>query len=193
MAFRFSKSMRFGPMRVNLSKSGIGASVGVKGFRVGSGPRGAYTFVSLPGTGLSYRTADRGHSGRDLTRYVLVGWLAAALIIVELFAGTWAFVLIPLTVVLMMVGVKAMERQHSARPSATNDAIPLPLPPPAALTEDEILEKEKEALRAMGKNNWSSGPSGSFRIGNWRPTNTGPRGGKYQISSSGKKVYKRRP
>jgi hypothetical protein len=55
MGFRFRKSIRLGKiLRINLSKSGIGTSVGVPGYRVGIGPRGKRTTVSLPGTGLSY-------------------------------------------------------------------------------------------------------------------------------------------
>jgi hypothetical protein len=33
MAFYFRKSLRFGPLRLNLSKRGVGASIGVKGAR----------------------------------------------------------------------------------------------------------------------------------------------------------------
>ena len=55
MGFRFRKSKNFGPFRLNFSKSGIGYSVGVKGFRVtkkaGGGTR---TTASIPGTGISY-------------------------------------------------------------------------------------------------------------------------------------------
>ena len=55
MGFRFRKSFGAGPFRVNLSKSGIGYSVGGKGFRytkkAGGGTR---TTVSIPGTGISY-------------------------------------------------------------------------------------------------------------------------------------------
>lgn len=36
------KSLKAGPFRFNFSQSGIGVSAGVKGFRVGSGPRGNY-------------------------------------------------------------------------------------------------------------------------------------------------------
>ena len=57
MGFRFRKSIKAGPMRVNLSKSGIGYSIGTKGVRytqkAGGGTR---TTVSVPGTGLSYVT-----------------------------------------------------------------------------------------------------------------------------------------
>jgi len=34
MGLRFRKSVKFGPVRVNFSKSGVGHSVGGKGFRV---------------------------------------------------------------------------------------------------------------------------------------------------------------
>lgn len=55
MGFRFRKSINLGPLRINLSKSGVGYSVGGKGFRVtkkaGGGTR---TTASIPGTGISY-------------------------------------------------------------------------------------------------------------------------------------------
>lgn len=42
MGFYFRKSFNAGPVRLNLSKSGIGVSAGVKGLRVGTGPHGTY-------------------------------------------------------------------------------------------------------------------------------------------------------
>jgi len=42
MGLYIRKSFRAGPIRFNLSKSGLGASAGVTGARVGTGPRGAY-------------------------------------------------------------------------------------------------------------------------------------------------------
>lgn len=42
MSLSFSKSVRFGFVRFNLSGSGIGISAGIPGLRVGTGPRGAY-------------------------------------------------------------------------------------------------------------------------------------------------------
>ena len=60
MGFRFKKSIKAGPFRVNLSKSGIGYSVGVKGFRVTKKANGGVrTTTSVPGTGISY-TKDYG-------------------------------------------------------------------------------------------------------------------------------------
>lgn len=50
---RFRKSKKFGNLRINISKSGIGASVGIKGLRAGiSSSKGAYTAYGLPGTGI---------------------------------------------------------------------------------------------------------------------------------------------
>lgn len=55
MGLRFRKSVNLGPLRLNFSKSGVGMSVGVKGFRVGRSAKGKTTAtVSLPGTGISY-------------------------------------------------------------------------------------------------------------------------------------------
>lgn len=55
MAFYIRKSLRFGPVRFNLSKSGVGVSAGVKGFRIGSSPRGNY--VHMGRGGLYYRAS----------------------------------------------------------------------------------------------------------------------------------------
>ena len=55
MQFRRSKS--FGPIRLNLSKSGIGMSTGIKGLRVGVNSKGqTYGSANIPGTGLTYRS-----------------------------------------------------------------------------------------------------------------------------------------
>ena len=42
MGLRFHSSISSGPFRLNFSKSGVGVSVGVRGLRVGAGPRGTY-------------------------------------------------------------------------------------------------------------------------------------------------------
>lgn len=89
MSFRFRKSIKAGPVRVNFSKSGIGYSVGGKGFRVtkkaGGGVR---TTTSIPGTGISY-VSDSGSRSNVSTRTRVVnptvelclclflGWLGA--------------------------------------------------------------------------------------------------------------------
>jgi hypothetical protein len=51
--FYLRKSFSFGPLRINLSKSGLGASAGVTGLRVGGGPKGKYLHAGRGG--LYYR------------------------------------------------------------------------------------------------------------------------------------------
>ncbi len=53
MGWFFRKSAKFGPFRLNLSKSGIGVLAGIKGARVSTGPRG--TYLNLGRGGLYYR------------------------------------------------------------------------------------------------------------------------------------------
>lgn len=54
MGFYLRKSISVGPLRFNLSKSGVGVSAGIKGLRFGVGPRGNY--VHMGRGGLYYRT-----------------------------------------------------------------------------------------------------------------------------------------
>ena len=62
MGFYYRKSVSLGPFRVNVSKSGVGCSVGGRGFRTGVSAKGRrYSTFSLPGTGAGYRT---NHPGR---------------------------------------------------------------------------------------------------------------------------------
>lgn len=56
MPFYLRKSIKAGPFRFNLSKSGVGVSTGIPGFRVGTGPRGNY--VSMSSHGISYRATS---------------------------------------------------------------------------------------------------------------------------------------
>jgi hypothetical protein len=47
MGFYYRKSVNLGPFRVNLSKSGVGYSVGGRGFRVGTTARGKKYCLAL--------------------------------------------------------------------------------------------------------------------------------------------------
>jgi hypothetical protein len=50
------RSINLGPLRVNLSKSGVGYSVGTRGFRVGQDAHGRrYRAISIPNTGIYRR------------------------------------------------------------------------------------------------------------------------------------------
>ncbi|MBI1324452.1 DUF4236 domain-containing protein [bacterium] len=53
MSFYLRKSLRVGPLRFNLSKSGIGVSTGIPGLRVSKGPSG--TYIHMGRDGLYYR------------------------------------------------------------------------------------------------------------------------------------------
>lgn len=75
MGITYRKSISAGPFRFNLSGSGIGVSVGVPGFRVGTGPRGNY--VSVSAGGFRYRhslnaTQRPGTASRPVTHEPVV-------------------------------------------------------------------------------------------------------------------------
>lgn len=56
MGWNFRRSLNLGPLRLNLSKSGIGYSMGVRGIRIGKDAKGrTYSASSIPGTGLYRR------------------------------------------------------------------------------------------------------------------------------------------
>ncbi|MBA3534446.1 MAG: DUF4236 domain-containing protein [Ardenticatenales bacterium] len=55
MGIRFAKRINLGKfVRLNISKSGIGISVGVQGARISTGPSGTRLTAGIPGTGISY-------------------------------------------------------------------------------------------------------------------------------------------
>ncbi|MBN1217505.1 MAG: DUF4236 domain-containing protein [Anaerolineae bacterium] len=69
MGFRLQRSIRLGKfIRLNISKSGVGVSAGVRGLRISTGPRGTHLNVGLPGTGLSYRKQLRSKSNKRQER-----------------------------------------------------------------------------------------------------------------------------
>jgi len=49
MGFYYRKSVKFGPFRLNFSKSGIGVSAGIKGARISTGSRGTYVHAGTNG------------------------------------------------------------------------------------------------------------------------------------------------
>lgn len=66
MGFRFRKSIPIGKhFRINLSKSGVGYSLGVKGARFTKTANGKNrTTLSVPGTGISYTTESKAHTSK---------------------------------------------------------------------------------------------------------------------------------
>lgn len=77
MGFRFYRSLKILPgVRANVSKSGISATVGVRGANINIGTKRKRYTVGLPGTGLSYVTSRRhkygGISGGRVLRYAII-------------------------------------------------------------------------------------------------------------------------
>ena len=66
MGLRFRKSVNLGGFRLNFSKSGIGYSIGGKGFRFTQKANGGYrTTISIPGSGISYVTDSKSNINQE--------------------------------------------------------------------------------------------------------------------------------
>lgn len=63
MPIYFRKSVSAGPFRFNFSKGGVGVSVGVKGLRFGTGPRGHYVHAGRGG--FYYRASFSGNGSKS--------------------------------------------------------------------------------------------------------------------------------
>ena len=106
MAWRLRKSLKLGPIKLNLSKSGVGASIGVRGLRVGTDAKGrSYTATSIPGTGLYQRNySSQGKaaasgtapsSGAAARQASGVGLGLGVLVLAFLLGGLVVYLLIP--------------------------------------------------------------------------------------------------
>ncbi|MGO9840461.1 MAG: DUF4236 domain-containing protein [Candidatus Acidiferrales bacterium] len=85
MGWNLRKPFNFGPFRVNVSKKGVGYSVGVRGLRVGQNARGQrYTQTSIPGTGIYNRSYSGTQSARRNWSLPLVIAVLLALLILKL-------------------------------------------------------------------------------------------------------------
>lgn len=77
MGMRFRKSINLGGgTKLNISKSGVGVSTGVKGFRKSVNTSGrTRTTVSVPGTGISYvkesNTSGKNNANGGCLLYVI--------------------------------------------------------------------------------------------------------------------------
>ncbi len=71
MGWSIRKSLSAGPIRLNFSKSGVGISGGIKGMRVGVGPRGITTSAGMGGIyyrkNWSGKTGSRADSGSEVS------------------------------------------------------------------------------------------------------------------------------
>ncbi|MEM7480830.1 MAG: DUF4236 domain-containing protein [Acidobacteriota bacterium] len=80
MGLRIRKSVKVGPFRFNLSGSGIGVSTGLKGLRVGAGPRGTYVSV---GRHVTYYQNTASSPSAEPRRHVSTGGRSAAEVLPE--------------------------------------------------------------------------------------------------------------
>jgi hypothetical protein len=91
MGFRLRRTVRLLPgLRLNLSKSGISASVGTRGAWLTFGRNGTRTTVGIPGTGISYTSTSAAHEHQSpaaVPRKALAGWLVALLAMLAIAAG----------------------------------------------------------------------------------------------------------
>lgn len=93
MGWNFRKSIGLGPLRLNLSKSGVGGSFGVGPFRFGRSATGrSYRTASIPGTGISWRSSAKDGEGGGCC-----GCAGGAILVLALLAAAaaaiWWFVL----------------------------------------------------------------------------------------------------
>jgi hypothetical protein len=83
VGFFIRKSVRLGPVRFNLSRSGIGTSIGVRGLRVGQDARG-HPYLFAGRGGLYYRERLGGAGSRPRASGCLVLLAAGGLVLVFL-------------------------------------------------------------------------------------------------------------
>ena len=96
MGFRLRRTVRLLPgLRLNLSKSGVSASVGTRGAWLTFGRNGTRTTVGIPGTGISYTSTSEAHeyqSPAAMPTRASAGWLVALLAMLAIAAGIgWLF------------------------------------------------------------------------------------------------------
>jgi len=87
MGFYLRKSFRAGPVRLNLSKSGFGISGGIKGARIGAGPRGRYIHAGRHG--LYYRQNLSSGKTQNPSNVEGEGCAMILLVVIALGVGIW--------------------------------------------------------------------------------------------------------
>ena len=89
MGFRFRRTIRIAPgIRVNLSRSGLSTSVGVRGAQVTVGHGRVRETAGLPGSGLSYTEVRSTSSPWRLGRVLF--WFLAILFLLPFAIGALA-------------------------------------------------------------------------------------------------------
>lgn len=166
MGFKFRKSIKIGAARVNLSKSGVGYSVGGKSFRVtkkaGGGTR---TTVGIPGTGITY-SSDSGkkrHSSKNSAKHAseskssaqgssgcatVAGAIMILSIAAALMAKYWKVLLgVVILAALVLIAVKVIRHRKNA--IADDESVEVSAEDPFA----DRMKQFEEELEAIPKVN----------------------------------------
>ncbi|MFO7974835.1 MAG: DUF4236 domain-containing protein [Candidatus Hydrogenedentota bacterium] len=106
MGFYLRKSFRAGPVRLNLSKSGLGFSGGVKGARVGLGPRGAYVHGGRHG--LYYRKYMASGQARSQSEAEAHSCVVLLMVLAAVAVGSFLLVLLVLNPGIFVFGAAAV-------------------------------------------------------------------------------------
>jgi hypothetical protein len=87
MAIRFRKSIKVAPgLKLNISKSGVSASVGRNGLTANLSKRGTRTTVGIPGTGLS---ASKLHKAQPSSEQASISGKTVLVVCVVVVAIVW--------------------------------------------------------------------------------------------------------
>lgn len=157
MGFSFRKSLKIGPVRLNVSKSGVGVSAGVKGARIGVNAKGK-AYGSVGANGLTYRTqiggAGNSKNGGDDTAENLAEDPHPAItaggvigVLVFIFSFFACFVNANVGVVGFIVGflVLISSRVYSARKNKNRR---MSIVQDAQISEDELVQLLAEYCHA---------------------------------------------
>ena len=158
MGLRYRKSIKMGPLRINLSKSGIGYSYGVKGYRVTHTADGKVrTTASIPGTGIGHVTERPASKAapkqpnkktggiptvvKVVLGAILLGILLSALVSCSAEAPTQTP---ELTLEESMALVEQLMKDEPIAVDPTPAPTPEPEPEPAPKPEEAAVEKPVE-------------------------------------------------
>jgi|GEM_PF-1375788 len=89
MAFYLRKYLQSGPVRLNISKGGLGLSGGVRGARIGISPRGTYLHAGRHG--LYYRKHLSGQQQKSQPDEMIKGCMSLILAVIALIIVTYLF------------------------------------------------------------------------------------------------------
>lgn len=176
MGLRYRKSINLGPLRVNLSKSGIGYSVGTKGYRVTKKATGGYrTTATIPGTGISHvkdyaepkkapKKAEKSESS-GMLKVILFGIFIAVVIVALIGCSSDTPVEVPKETNIATVQPtledftepapepETAEESSAPEPEPAPEPIPAPTPEPEPAPEPEPEPEPEPSVAYIGNRN----------------------------------------